>query len=95
MGGVDGIVVETMIDLTEAKAALRAIKETTSLPVAVTLTFNKFQTGYATHMGVRPEQAATELERGGADIVGANCGTGIQEMIEVIRFMRGSTGLPI
>ena len=94
-GGVDGIVIETMMDLTEAKAALRAVRENTSLPAAVTMTFNKAGRGYATLMGVRPEQAATELERAGANMVGANCGAGIDVIIEVARLMRPATGLPI
>jgi len=94
-GGVDGIVIETMMDLGEAKAALRAVRESTSLPVVVSLTFNKHRSGYATLMGVRPEQAAMELERAGADIVGTNCGTGIDDMIEVARLMRLATPLPI
>ena len=94
-GGADGIVVETMLDLAEAKAALRAVKENTSLPVAVTMTFSKAGRNYATLMGVRPEQAAAELDKAGADIVGANCGAGIDLMIEVARLMRPATSLPI
>ena len=94
-GGADGIVVETMMDLAEAKAALRAAKENTSLPVAVTMTFNKGPKGYATMMGIRPEKAATELERAGADIVGANCGAGIDIMIELMGQMHSATSLPI
>jgi len=94
-GGVDGIVIETMMDLTEAKAALRAVRENTSLPAAVTMTFNKAGHSYATLMGVRPEQAATELERAGANMVGANCGAGMDIIIEVARLMRPATGLPI
>jgi 5-methyltetrahydrofolate--homocysteine methyltransferase len=94
-GGADGIVVETMMDLAEAKAALRAAKESTSLPVAVTLTFNKGPKGYATMMGVRPEQAAAELERAGANILGANCGAGIDIMIELMGLMRSATTLPL
>jgi 5-methyltetrahydrofolate--homocysteine methyltransferase len=94
-GGADGIVVETMMDLAEAKAALRAAKESISLPVAVTLTFNKLPKGYATMMGVRPEQAAAQLEKAGADIVGANCGAGIDMMIELMGLMRSATTLPL
>jgi 5-methyltetrahydrofolate--homocysteine methyltransferase len=94
-GGADGIVVETMMDLAEAKAALRAAKENTSLPVAVTMTFNKGPKGYATMMGIRPEKAAAELERVGADIVGANCGAGIDIMIELMGLMRSATTLPL
>jgi 5-methyltetrahydrofolate--homocysteine methyltransferase len=94
-GGADGIVIETMMDLAEAKAALRAVKENTSLSVAVTMTFSKAGGNYATLMGVRPDHAALELERAGADIVGANCGAGIDLMIEVARLMRPATSLPI
>jgi 5-methyltetrahydrofolate--homocysteine methyltransferase len=94
-GGVDGIVIETMTDLAEARAALRATREAVSLPVVVSMTFDKRRMGYATIMGVRPDQAASELERAGADIVGANCGAGIDNMIEVIQLMRQATSLPI
>jgi 5-methyltetrahydrofolate--homocysteine methyltransferase len=95
LGGVDGIVIETMTDLAEAKAALRAVRESTSLPVVLSMTFDKKRSGYATMMGVRPEQSALELERAGVDIVGANCGAGIDDMIEVARLMRQTTSLPI
>ena len=94
-GGVDGIVIETMMDLAEAKAALQATKKGVSLPVVVSMTFNKHRSGYATLMGVRPEQAVRELEKAGADMVGANCGAGIDEMIEIARLMRKATLLPI
>ncbi len=94
-GGADGIVVETMMDLAEAKAALRAAKESTSLPVAVTMTFNRGPKGYATLMGTRPDQAAVELEKAGADIVGANCGAGIDQMFELMKMMHSAADLPI
>jgi 5-methyltetrahydrofolate--homocysteine methyltransferase len=94
-GGADGIVIETMMDLAEAKAALKAARENTSLPVAVTLTFNRGPKGYATMMGVRPQQAAAELEKAGADMVGANCGAGIDLMIELISVIRSATALPV
>jgi 5-methyltetrahydrofolate--homocysteine methyltransferase len=95
LGGAEGIVIETMTDLGEAKAALRAVKENTNLPAAVTLTFDKGKKGYATIMGIRPEQAAEELEKCGADIVGANCGAGIDNMIELMQTMRAATKLPL
>lgn len=94
-GGVDGIVIETMTDLGEAKAALRAVRESASLPVVVCMTFDKKRSGYATMMGVRPGQAARELEEAGADIVGSNCGAGIDNMIEVAALMHPATSLPI
>ncbi len=94
-GGVDGIVIETMTDLAEAKAALRAVRESFTGPVVVSMTFDKKQSRYVTIMGVRPEQAAQELEKAGADSVGANCGAGIDHMIDVTHLMRPATTLPI
>ncbi len=94
-GGADGIVIETMTDLGEAKAALKAAKDNTSLPVVASMTFEKGAVGYATIMGVTPERAAEELAAAGADAVGANCGAGIDNVIEIVRLMKGATGLPI
>ncbi|MGI5818268.1 MAG: homocysteine S-methyltransferase family protein [Armatimonadota bacterium] len=94
-GGTDGILVETMTDLGEAKAALRAAREHFDGPVVVSMTFDKGTKGYATMMGVTPERAAEELQEAGADIVGSNCGHGIENMIEVIALMRGATDLPL
>jgi len=94
-GGADGVVIETMIDINEAMCALRAVKENSRLPVAVTMTFNRGEKGYATVMGVTPERAVAELEKAGADIVGANCGFGIRDMVEIARIMRPHTRLPL
>jgi 5-methyltetrahydrofolate--homocysteine methyltransferase len=93
--GADGIVIETMTDLNEALAALAAVRETTGLPAAVSMTFDPGPKGYATMMGVRPSEAAQRLQDAGADIVGANCGSGIEEMIEVARLMHEATSLPL
>jgi 5-methyltetrahydrofolate--homocysteine methyltransferase len=90
-GGCDGIVVETMTDLNEAKAALRAAKANCGLPVAVSMTFDKRPSGYATMMGVRPAQAAEDLTAAGADIVGANCGSGVEDIVEITRLMHPAT----
>jgi len=94
-GGADGFVIETMIDLGETKAALRAARQQCDLPVVTSMTFEKGARGFATVMGVRPEQAAEELQAAGADIVGSNCGHGIEEMVEVIALMRPATDLPL
>jgi len=94
-GGADGIVIETFTDLAEARAALRAVKENTALPAAISMTFSRGPAGFATMMGVKPQQAAEVLEAAGADIVGSNCGTGIKDMIEVARLMRPATSLPL
>ena len=90
-GGADGIVVETMADLEEARLALEAAKET-GLPVVVCMTFD---TGGRTMMGVTPEQAARELSAAGADVIGSNCGNGIAELIPITRQLRAATTLPL
>ena len=46
-------------------------------------------------MGVNPEQAAEQLEAAGADAVGSNCGSGIENLIEIAALMRTHTGLPL
>ena len=94
-GGVDGFCVETMFDLGEASLAIRAVKKTTSLPVVATMVFDKGPKGYFTMMGQRPAQAAEQLERAGADIIGSNCGLAIGHMTEIVRAMRSASTLPI
>jgi len=94
-GGIDGVAVETMSDLAEAKCALKAAREVGDLPVVTCATFDKGPAGYATMMGVTPEHAASELQEAGADIVGSNCGLGIQNMLDIARLMRPATSRPL
>jgi len=94
-GGVDGLVVETMSDLAEALAALRGARKATDLPVVVCMAFEKGAKGFATMMGVRPEQAAREFDAAGADVIGANCGVTIAAMVEVVGELRSATAKPI
>mgnify|MGYP005855498533 CR=1 FL=1 len=93
--GADGIVIESMTDLGEIVCALKASKENSDLPVVCSMTFDKGLKGYATIMGVRPDEAARTLEAAGADAVGSNCGWGIEEIIDVARIMRPVTKGPL
>lgn len=93
-GGADAIVVETMSDLTEAGAAVRAAR-TTGLVVAACMTFDCGPDQTCTMMGVRPEQAAGALTTAGADIIGCNCGIGIDNYIRVAARYRSVTDKPI
>ncbi|HLB01440.1 MAG TPA: homocysteine S-methyltransferase family protein, partial [Bacteroidota bacterium] len=94
--GVDLLCVETMTDLREASLAVRAAKSVSpSTPVMATMTFDRIPKGYYTIMGVGIEQAIEGLSGAGADIVGSNCGHGIDTMIGIARHMRKLTGLPI
>ncbi|MCG3150029.1 MAG: Methionine synthase [Verrucomicrobiae bacterium] len=88
-GGADGLVIETMAELAEAKLALAGAR-TTKLPVVVCMVFD---TGGHTMMGVSPAQAAQELAA--ADVIGANCGNGIAQYIEICRQLRAATKLPV
>jgi len=94
-GGADGIVIETMTDLGETKAALQAARQVGSFPVVASMTFDHGPGGFATMMGVKPEQAAAELDEAGADIIGSNCGSGIENTIEIVRLMRSATKKPL
>ena len=95
-GGADAICIETMSSLGEAIQAIKAAKENTSLPVICTFTFEAGAKGFRTMMGVKPDRAAREAAAAGADVVGANCGNGIANMIEITREMRAAVpGVPI
>lgn len=93
-GGVDGIIIETMTAIEEAFIAVKAAKENSNLPVIVTMTFDKGPRGFFTMMGVTPNQAASQLATIGADIVGANCGNGIETMTQIAEEIRSATDTP-
>ncbi|MGQ9525405.1 MAG: homocysteine S-methyltransferase family protein [Armatimonadota bacterium] len=86
--GAHALCIETMMSLDEAALAVQAAKECCDLPVIATMTFEKGARGYRTMMGTSPAQAAQELPGYGADIIGANCGNGIAEMVEITAEMR-------
>ena len=91
-GGADAICIETMMALEEACAALKAAKDSVAIPVIVTFTFDRGPEGqYRSMMGISPTQAAEELTAAGADIVGSNCGIGMEDMIGIARELRAGT----
>ncbi len=90
-GGVDLFVIETMMDLQEARAALIAIKESCDLPVMVTLTFE----GQSTLMGSDPLSALVTLQSLGADAVGCNCSGGPAEMVDIVKQMKPYAKVPL
>jgi len=91
VGGADAVMIETQLAIEEAVIAVRAAKETTGLVVMATMVFDKGPRGYFTMMGVTPEQAVEGLEEAGADVVGTNCGNGIEKMVEIAARMRAVT----
>lgn len=94
--GVDLICIETMTDLTEAKLAVKAAREAApDSPIAATMTFDDTPNGFFTVMGVSVAQAAQELVEAGADIIGSNCGNGIENMIRIAAEFKRHTSLPL
>jgi len=93
-GGADALVVETMTELAEAEAAVRAAR-TTGLLVVGCMTFDSGREKTDTVMGVSAEKAATKLTEVGADIVGCNCGIGIDNYVKVAGKMRAVVGCPL
>jgi methionine synthase / methylenetetrahydrofolate reductase(NADPH) len=88
-GGVDLIVIETMIDPVEAHAALLAAREAGPLPVVVQMTV---QEDGSTHTGSVPEDFTRELDEWGADVIGLNCSIGPAGVLESLERMARVTG---
>jgi 5-methyltetrahydrofolate--homocysteine methyltransferase len=96
-GGVDAIIIETFTDLEEARLAIRAAKENTTREVICTMTFERTIDGeYRSMMGVSPTEMMMELVPEGVDIIGANCGNGIEGMIQIVKEIRTcNTEIPV
>lgn len=95
LGGADCVIVETMSDLQEALVAVRAAKQAGDKPLLASMTFTAGQRGYRTMMGVDIPTAVRELTAAGADVLGCNCGSGIDDAIHIIRELRTLTSLPL
>lgn len=94
--GADMITVETMTDLTEATLAVSAAKKLSpDTPVLATMTFDSTPRGFRTIMGASVKESASALQQAGADIIGSNCGHGIELMIEIAGEFRSYSNLPI
>ncbi|MGE4277307.1 MAG: homocysteine S-methyltransferase family protein [Lawsonibacter sp.] len=90
--GADLVMVETMTDLQEARAALLAAKESCDLPVMVTMTYEERG---RTFLGCDPASAALTLEGMGADAIGVNCSLGPREMPPLVEELTRWSTLPI
>jgi len=90
--GVDLFVVETMMSLQECRAAVLALKEVSDLPIMVTMTFE--QTGKSQY-GTDAKTAAIVMAAMGVDAIGANCSSGPDKLVDVIREMSDVVDIPI
>ncbi len=92
----DALHVETMIDLREALIALEALREAApSLPVMVSLTFERKKRGFFTIMGNPLATSLRSLVAAGADAVGANCSVTSADMLLLAREARAAVDVPL
>ncbi len=92
--GADAIVVETMMDINEARLAIEAALDT-ALPVVGCMVFDAGKEKDRTMMGNTPEEMAAEFTKLGVSAVGTNCGQGIEGFIPLCRRIREATDLPV
>ena len=92
--GADALVIETMTDLEEAKLAVAAACDT-GLPVVACMVFDSGRNKDRTMMGTTLEQSAEPLIAAGADVVGANCGQGIDGFAAICKRLRAATDHPV
>ena len=90
--GADLVVVETMGDLLEAKAAVLACRECSSLPVFTTMTFGE---DGRTFLGTGPEEAAMTLDALGVDALGVNCSQGPDALAPLVARMARFARVPL
>lgn len=94
--GVDMICVETMTDLNEAQLAIKAARDISAeLPIMASMTFDPTPGGFFTIMGVDIKAAAEGLAEAGANIIGSNCGNGIENMIKIAAEFKAVTDMPL
>lgn len=84
-GGVDAFWIETMSDLNEVKAAVEGARSVSDLPIVTTMSFD---THGHTMMGVSPLKALETLGKLNVFAIGANCGTGSDELEVAVKAMR-------
>jgi methionine synthase I (cobalamin-dependent) len=89
--GVDIFIIETMYDLREAAEALRAVREVSTRPVVVELTFDRKAKGFFTMMGDTPERMADLLLKEGANVIGSNCTLQSGDMLDLALEFRLTT----
>lgn len=90
--GADIVVIETMTDLLETKAALLAVKENSSMPVMCTMTFEE---NMRTFTGCAVSSMAVTLKALGADAIGVNCSLGPEQLLPIVEEILRWTDLPV
>jgi len=94
-GGADAILCETFTELDELRLAIRAGVQSTDLPVVASMTFDSGPDKCHTMMGVAPGDLAAAAGELGAAAIGANCGAGPANYVNITRLLREATELPV
>jgi 5-methyltetrahydrofolate--homocysteine methyltransferase len=92
--GAGVVCIESMFVLDEAVLAIQAAKQAGLFCIA-SMTFDQTSEGYRTTLGTPVEEAIKTIDVAGADVVGTNCGLGLDEIVAVVRQMRPLTRKPI
>lgn len=91
-GGVDLVVLETFVDLSELEAAIAAAREVCDLPVIAQVVLRD---GHTLVVGTPIEQAIARLDAAGADVLGMNCAVGPREMLDALELAVSHTSRPL
>ncbi|MGL5693027.1 MAG: homocysteine S-methyltransferase family protein, partial [Peptostreptococcaceae bacterium] len=90
--GADVIIIETMMDLYEIKAAVLAVKENTNLPVFCTMTFDEDGRSFT---GCMPESMVATIENLGVDAIGVNCSLGPIQLLPIVKTITQRATIPV
>jgi homocysteine S-methyltransferase len=85
--GVDLIVIETMSDLYEIQEAIKAAKQSSTLPIVASVTFTRDD---RTLLGDDPTMVARTLNLAGAEVLGVNCSGGPSQLLRILKQMKGA-----
>ena len=97
-GGADGIILETITALEEMEVGIRIARELRAPCVIASMAYDRMKDGsHKTMMGVSPTQTAELANRACADVVAANCGTGLVALnfVGIAREYRAATDKPV
>jgi 5-methyltetrahydrofolate--homocysteine methyltransferase len=90
--GADLISFETFLDIRELRAGVIACRDVCDLPIIAQMTFDD---AGRTVLGTPPEAAAVTLDALQVDVIGSNCGLGIDGIYDVLALMRQVTNRPL
>jgi len=91
--GVDLLVIETQFAIEEASAAFQGLHRVTDLPIVVSFSYDR---GLRTMMGVNPTEVVQKFQEMGAAMVGANCGTTLENMEKIVQgYVSAAPGYPL